>query len=270
MQNWSSHLANSLQDARTKLVHSGDKGDANEAAFRDFLRQNLPPKYRIGQGEVIDCGGGRSRQTDVVLADEEQPFSVSDTPQLMIIEGVAAAAEVKTSLSKQELLDCIEKGRAFKSLNAVLGRSVLLAASENGGIPNSDILRFYHRRPFFVFAYEGTVDQNVLHATLSAAEQEGQPPPIDAVFVLGEGFALNLWDGNGALSYKNTASGDMARGWIGATQPEMALVWLLFWLNSVMPRFAMRSSPMMAYLLPGTSWTPSVPLNTASAGTEGS
>jgi hypothetical protein len=44
---------------------------------------------------VIDFRGNRSSQTDVVVADEEQPFQVDESPQLFIIEGVAAAAEVK-------------------------------------------------------------------------------------------------------------------------------------------------------------------------------
>jgi len=44
---------------------------------------------------VIDSKGRRSLQTDVIVADEEQPFRVDDNPQLLIIEGVGAGAEVK-------------------------------------------------------------------------------------------------------------------------------------------------------------------------------
>ena len=75
---WGDRLRISLAEARAKLSQSGDRGDVNEAAVREFLREHLPPKYRIGQGEVIDAAGRLSRQVDVVVADEEQPFRVDD------------------------------------------------------------------------------------------------------------------------------------------------------------------------------------------------
>ena len=53
--------------------------------------------------------GRLSRQVDVVVADEEQPFRVDDAVQLMIIEGVAAAAEVKTTLTTTDLWTALKK-----------------------------------------------------------------------------------------------------------------------------------------------------------------
>ena len=39
------------------------------------------------------------------------------------------------------------------------------------GNPNSDIMRFYQRRPFFVFAYEGTINNDTLMEILSEEER---------------------------------------------------------------------------------------------------
>ena len=260
VKRWGERLRISLDDARTSLRQSGNRGDANEGAVRDFLRAHLPPTYRVGQGEVIDHAGRQSRQMDVVVADEEQPFQVDDTPRLMIIEGVSAAAEVKTTLTTNELRDCLEKGRRFKALEAILGKSVTLAPLEQRGKPNSDLQRFYQHRPFFAFAYEGAIDNGTLIEILSEEErsrERGAVPALDAVFILDRGFAMNVWDGNGALTFYS--SGEIMTGWHWFGDPDRTLLGLLFWLHGAMPRFMIRSSPLLAYLLPRTIWTPDPP-----------
>ena len=256
---WGDRLRISLAEARTKLSQSGDRGDVNEAAIRDFLREHLPPRYRVGQGEVIDHFGRFSRQLDVVIADDEQPFRVDDAVRLMIIEGVTAAAEVKTTLTTAELRDCLEKGRRFKMLEAIPGKSTMLAAPQIHGKPNSDIARFYQHRPFFVFAYEGAISGQrlveILSEEQSAAETDAVPS-LDAVCILNKGFAVNVWDGNGAFTYYSLETKKMMTSWVWFDSSDYALLWLLQWLHGAMPRFAIRSSPLMAYLLPGTTWTP--------------
>jgi Domain of unknown function (DUF6602) len=259
---WDERLRLSLRESRTKFHHSGNLGEANEAAFRNFLRAHLPPKYRLGDGEVIDMAGRRSHQMDVIVADEEQPFEVkvNDPAQLMIIEGVSAAAEVKTTLKTTELRDCLEKGRSFKSLEAILGGSTTLAPTEIDGNPNSDLPRFYQHRPFFAFAYEGAIDIGTLGEMLSKegySPERDAVPALDAVFILDKGFAVNFWDANGALAFYSFETQKKITGWQWFGDPDRTLLGLLLWLNSVMPRFAIRSSPLLAYLFPGvTTWTP--------------
>jgi hypothetical protein len=273
VRQWERRLETFLQESRVKFQQSADIGEGNAGAFRQFLRANLPPKYRIGQGEVIDYRGNRSSQTDVVVADEEQPFKVDESPQLFIVEGVAAAAEVKTTLTAEELRDSLDKAERFKVLEAVLGKATMLPPPERRGNPNSDIVRFYRHRPFFVFAYEGAISEDTLLEVAVSRERPGEPPPIDAIFVLDKGFALNFWDGNGALGYLDLTTRQITHGWKWWNEPSFTLVWLLMWLNSVMPRFAMRSSPLLAYLLPGTTWTeakPSVSAGEADATEAGS
>ena len=205
--------------------------------------------------------GKRSRQMDVIVADEEQPFQVNinDPAQLMIIEGVSAAAEVKTTLTKPELQDCLKKGHSFKALEAVLGKATMLASPTLYGNPNSDLLRFYFHRPFFAFAYEGAIDSGTLIEMLSEDERSREHdvvPSLDAVFILDKGFALNLWDGNSAFRFQSETH-EVVTGWYWFGDPDRTLLGLLLWLHTTMPRFAIRSAPMLGYLFPGaTTFTP--------------
>lgn len=259
---WHRRLTASLDETRARLSHSGNKGDANESAFRTFLRSHLSPKYQIGQGEVIDSRGERSRQVDVAIADDEQPLPVTDSPELLIVEGITAAGEVKTRLTTKELSNCVEGGRAFKTLEPVLGKYEALAgATLRSGEPNSDLVRFYHRRPFFVFAYETAVSLDRLVDTLRSSESPHEVPPIDAVFLLDKGFALNLWDGKGQLAFLDPATGTRMEGWVVFKEPKYSLTFLLFWLHFAMPRFGMRSSAILTYLLPGTTFIPDIPID---------
>jgi Domain of unknown function (DUF6602) len=257
---WNERLRTSLSESRTKFEHRGIRGKANEAAFRDFLRAHLPPKYRLGDGEVIDMAGRRSLQMDVIVSDEEQPFEVkvNDPTQLMIIEGVSAGAEVKTKLTKPELRDCLKKGCSFKALEAIPGKSTMLAPPEIDGNPNSDLLRFYQHRPFFAFAYEGAIDNETLREMLFEDERSRERdavPALDAVFILDKGFAVNFWDGNGALQFYSFETREIVTGWHWFGDPDRTLLGLLLWLHSAMPRFAIRSAPLLAYL-GATTWTP--------------
>ena len=75
-------------------------------------------------------------------------------------------------------------------------------------------------------------------------------PALDAVCVLNKGFAMNLWDVNGSFSAYSPETQKMITGWQWFDSPEYALLWLLEWLHATMPRFAIRSSPLLPYLLP--------------------
>jgi hypothetical protein len=246
---WTTRLNLALVDARRKFAHMGDRGDDVEGAFRSFLDEYLSPRFRVGQGEVIDSKGRRSLQTDVIVADEEQPFRVDDNPQLLIIEGVAAAAEVKASLTTSGLADAINKGRRFKELAVVPGKWVTLVSDTSRfGQPNSDLVRFYRHRPYFLFAYESEIAEETFTDALDEAAKPDALPPLDAVFILSRGFGFNVWDGQGGLGYQRS-DGEVITGWVW-TPDAPVLPALLLWLHSVMPRFSVRSSPLLAYLWP--------------------
>jgi uncharacterized protein DUF6602 len=250
---WGEQLELELKKTRQTIDHRGEKGDLNEKAFREFLRAHLSPRFRVGKGEVIDAQGRRSKQIDVAIADDEQPFRVDDTSRQLIIEGITAAAEVKTTLTRSQLDDCIDKGRHFKSLEAILGKFWSLAGVRlDDGVVNSDFARFYKRRPFFVFAYEEDIAADKMIEVLQEGEDGVSLPPIDALFVLNRGWALNLWDGNTSLAFTEPGTGRRTKGWIFSNDSRSVLPQLILWLHIAMPRFGIRMSPLLAYIMPGT------------------
>ena len=192
---------------------------------------------------------------DVIVADEEQPFQVkiNDPAQLMIIEGVSAAAEVKTTLTNDRIAGLPEeRASASRPLKLCWAKLQCLPRPRYTATLTRILLRFYHHRPFFAFAYEGAIDSETLIEMLSEDERSGEHdvvPSLDAVFILDKGFALNLWDGNGAFRLQSETQ-EMVTGWYWFGDPDRTLLGLLLWLHTTMPRFAIRSSPMLGYLFP--------------------
>jgi len=93
-----------LSEIRAKFTQSGDKGTSIEDVFRTFLRQYLPRRLAIGHGEIIDRNSSRSGQTDVVVVNDDHPFTFTpDKPGIFFIEGVSAVGEVKTVLNSTHL-----------------------------------------------------------------------------------------------------------------------------------------------------------------------
>jgi len=237
-------LTLSLAETRATFAQSGDKGSDLERAFREFLRVHLPRRYEVGQGEVIDSSGHRSGQTDVVVTDDDNLFSAPEgTPGLFLVEAVAAAAEVKATLTTQGVADSLEKARRFKELQKYAHVGDLTFSSTN---PAED--RYFSRPGFFAFAYESDVAMETLLARL-AEEDRGRgsnPLGLDAVFILGEGIAVNLGDGLDKLQV-NLGDGGNATGWVW-TASELVLGDLLVWLGLCTRRTVRFTNPITAYL----------------------
>jgi hypothetical protein len=89
-----------LAEVRASLSHAGSKGSQVEEIWRAFLREYLPRRLDVGYGEIIDSHDNRSSQTDIVIVNEDHPFTFTrDQPGLFFIEGVSAVGEVKTRLT---------------------------------------------------------------------------------------------------------------------------------------------------------------------------
>ncbi len=183
----------------------------------------------------------------------------------MIVETVAAAAEVKTSLTTSGLDDAIEKGRRFKSLTAIPGKSHMLVSPEVRGHRNEDLDRFYYRRPSFLFAYENMVAPDTIASTLAKATNETEAPPLDAVFLLDVGLGINFWNSRGTF-WMERPLGTPVVGWDWRWDGVGVLATLIWWLLATMPRFGLRSSPILHYMFPGTTWDDTLPHSTARAG----
>ena len=51
-------------------MHHGEAGRSREEAVRTFFALHLPSALGVKEGFVIDCNGGISRQSDVLIIDE--------------------------------------------------------------------------------------------------------------------------------------------------------------------------------------------------------
>jgi hypothetical protein len=99
----------------TALEQRLDRGEAREGVVRGFLRDWLPKKYAVGNGEVIGPDGQRSRQMDIVVYDElNSPliFRQADSPQVYPIESVYGVIQVKSRLTPSELTDSLHNVRS--------------------------------------------------------------------------------------------------------------------------------------------------------------
>lgn len=239
-----SQMKAKLAEARAKFKHSGLKGDAVEDAVRHFLRAFIPRRLAVGTGEVIDRKGGRSAQTDVVIANEDHPFTFSgDDPGLFFVEGVSGAGEVKAVLTAAHLESTVESSRRFKALLAEPGMNSSVSAGE------VELERFYRTPPFFLLALESQLSLDAVWKTLVAKGHYGDPTTprqLDAVFILSQGGLIDCGLGDGSFGLAN-ASGVKLKGW-AKTAADSVLFDLLAWLTVAMPR-EVRYEPILARYL---------------------
>lgn len=244
-------LVANLEESRASFRHAGLRGGGVEASFREFLDSRLPRYLEVGTGEVIDTRDTRSGQTDVIIANEDQPIrSDRHDPTVFLIEGVAAAAEVKSRLTTSELDDSIAKGAKFKKLRNRYNVGDQIFSNE------ADRGRFYECPPYFLVAFESAVATETLisrlnnYPLMTAEDGSGQPlPALDAIFILGKGSAINIVEGGAfAFSYAEGAvAGQRAVGWVWQDRQNV-LVGMFLWLNAVMPRVRRFGSIVLPYL----------------------
>lgn len=235
-----------LEEARVKFTHPVDKGTSVEDSFRTFLGQYLPGQLRVGHGEIIDRKGRRSRQTDVVIVNEDHPFTfTTDLPGLFFIEGVCAAGEVKTNLTSTELKKALEDSCQFKQLEMIIGIGTMVHANP------SDLERFYRCPPWFLMAFESQLTLSRLQTEIVEFEKRDSVEYnglADAVFVLGHGWIINFGDGKGSFQFR-TPEGTPLKGWIWK-KSDSVLFDLLGWLSAVMPRMVRFEPILTRYILP--------------------
>ena len=234
-----------LVEARASFEHSGNKGSAVEESVRIVLRKYLPRVAAIGQGEVVDSHGNRSRQTDVVVVSEDHPRIYEENgPSLFFVEGVTAAGEVKSVLTSEELRRSVEAASIFKRLRADPGQGAMTNANP------SDLARFAKCPPYFLFALESAIGRDKIAQVVNelfAEDPTRADNSLDAIFVLGRGLWIHLGDGQGGYAVLRP-DGQLASGWFMPDSEDL-LYDFIAWLTIVMPRI-IRARPILAsYLL---------------------
>jgi hypothetical protein len=166
-------------------THKGTRGAAREDVLREFLSEGrLPPKYGLGAGEIAGRVRDVSRQCDIIVYDKIDGLSLlyGEHNQIFPIDAVYGIIEVKSRLSKSELIDSLEKIKLFKKMSPSCGITEYLGGGYN-------MVRA-RPKPFgIVFAY--ALDSNSLDSlNLNLIEWQANNPATlwpNYICVLGEG-----------------------------------------------------------------------------------
>jgi hypothetical protein len=94
------------------------KGQAREIFVSNLLRPYLAPSVGVCGGVAIDSVGGHSRQLDLIIFDRRviAPSMLRETDGVIPVESVLATVEVKSKLTRQELVKSVENARSVKTL----------------------------------------------------------------------------------------------------------------------------------------------------------
>ncbi|WP_327370367.1 DUF6602 domain-containing protein [Streptomyces sp. NBC_01217] len=107
-------------DTFNKLIgHAGEQGRENELSLVRLIENLLPSTVGVGSGMVIDSHGNYSKQMDILIYDvSSQPSIMAQTNQVIFpVECVLLAIEVKTTLTEEELRDCVAKRKSLRNLS---------------------------------------------------------------------------------------------------------------------------------------------------------
>lgn len=115
-----------------KLRHPGEYGRYRENVAKDFLRFVVPRSIDLGNGFIITSRDRVSTQCDLVLFDKSMtPLYRDGEKQVFFpIESVAGVGEIKSTLSRSNLIDALEKLYQIKSLNTDVNRGVIVRKTD--------------------------------------------------------------------------------------------------------------------------------------------
>ncbi len=237
-------MQEALAEVRETFNHSGNKGTSTEDIFGRFVRQYLPRRLEIGNGEIIDTKGNRSGQVDIVIVNEDHPFTFTpNRPGLFFIEGVLSVGEIKTTLTTQELKNTLKNSVYYKKLKITHGKGSMVYVNQ------SDLKRYYEHPPFFLFAYESQLSLDTIKKNIENYMNENSLNhlnSIDAVFVLNKGWIINFGDGKGSFQFR-TPEGRSIENWV-VKDSNTVLFDLFSYLSVTMPK-EVRFEPIITQYL---------------------
>jgi hypothetical protein len=130
------------------INHRGNRGSAREGALGQFFRTQLPGRYGVTEGEVVDLSGQASPQMDLMFYDslEDFPFSTEGV-DILAAEALLATIEVKSTLSMAEIAKSVVAARKLRKLRP-FGRA-LAGNDVNDEEGERKVARYFH----CIFAY---------------------------------------------------------------------------------------------------------------------
>lgn len=168
------------------INHTTSKGNYREKTLLNFLKNGyLPEKYGVGSGEIVSSINQTSKQSDLIIFDKFNgiPFLYSEETQIYPIESVYGIIEVKSKLTKPELIIALENIKSVKEL----------CPEENISISPISMFQVIQPRPIpfgIVFAY--SLGENSIESlTKNVKEWQSQNSPKlwpNLIVILNEGL----------------------------------------------------------------------------------
>lgn len=172
--------------AATAASASASKG-AGRANFIDsFLRQVIPPNWRVSTGgEITNTRGMKTGELDIIVENgffPSLPVIGIESTRLFLAEGVAAVIEIKSDLRGQ-WEEVLSTGQKLREIDRQIGGGI--AGSPGGpiviqvpgdfsgrGFPKFEDPQMRIRReiPYFVVGYTGWSTAETVKAKLDASE----------------------------------------------------------------------------------------------------
>jgi len=168
-------------NASKSIKHNLTKGEAREEyILQEFLKPNLPKKYSVSPGIIIDCDDVQSKQQDLVIYDDFNSPILQDMGKnkLFFPEIVRIVIEVKSSLNGKEIDDVFKKSLSIVNLKKSYFNSSII----NNYLPDSD----FSLRPFFIcMCYESEISlESTATKIRELSNKNNCENPIDLLCIL--------------------------------------------------------------------------------------
>ena len=117
MQLLTNEMAQNYQHLQKRAKEDpGTTGDQAEEHWAEWLREWLPPTYKVvTKGRIIDQNGEASPQIDILVLKSFYPEKLHSNKHYLSV-GVIAAFECKTTLRANHILEAIVTGSKIKEL----------------------------------------------------------------------------------------------------------------------------------------------------------
>lgn len=111
-----------------RLRHTGEYGTYRESIVRDFLKFIVPRSLEISTGFIITGQNDVSTQCDVIVFDPRITplYQEGGRQRFFPVETAFCVAEVKSSISRTELSDALNKLAAIKALGEKIKNPTIL------------------------------------------------------------------------------------------------------------------------------------------------
>lgn len=121
-------------ECKEKLIHPAEFGHYREAICRKFLRYFIPQYLEIEHGFIINTNDEVSTECDLVIYDKNStPLIQSEGMQKFYpIETVAAIGEVKSTLTKKDLKEALQKLSKVKAMRDKVVQPIIIKRSTPG------------------------------------------------------------------------------------------------------------------------------------------